>query len=312
MAKTQSCTSCGESKKINDFYKSYSILFKSNQEQRMTVCKECIVDAYNYFFSKVNIEINAVYLTCQLFDSCFNLTLFDSVIEQAEKSKSNIIQIYFQKINSLHQYKNKTFLDSDKFELEAVVIDSKVDEQYQEILNRDFIVTPYMVAFWGKGLTKENMMLLENEYHNLKTYYQCDSYAQQILFQEISHQRLDIKKKRESGSNVDKEMKTLQDLLGSASIKPAQQDSLSAGEQVSFTTLIDEWEKEKPIPEPEDDFKDIDGIKKYISVWFFGHLCKMLGLKNNYSKMYDEEISKYTVENPNDSTEDEESGDSDG
>lgn len=54
----------------------------------------------------------------------------------------------------------------------------------------------------------------------------------------------------------------------------------------------------RPIPEPADEWKDVDGIVKYITVWFIGHLCHMLKIDNRYSEMYDAEIHKYTVNKP--------------
>ena len=42
---SQKCTMCGEVKPITqkNFYKSFSILFKNNYEQRMCVCKDCVL-----------------------------------------------------------------------------------------------------------------------------------------------------------------------------------------------------------------------------------------------------------------------------
>jgi len=61
-------------------------------------------------------------------------------------------------------------------------------------------------------------------------------------------------------------------------------------------TWIKKFENEKPIPEPDPEFQDVDGIKKYIRVWFLGHFCKMLGINNVYAKEYEEELRKYSVE----------------
>ena len=65
---------------------------------------------------------------------------------------------------------------------------------------------------------------------------------------------------------------------------------------------IKEWEDEEPISEPDERFRDVDGIKRYILVWFLGHFCKMMGVKNKYTEAleqdYEEEVSKYTVEPP--------------
>lgn len=62
----------------------------------------------------------------------------------------------------------------------------------------------------------------------------------------------------------------------------------------------------RPIPEPDPELQDVDGIKKYITVWFFGHLCKMLGLNNSYSRLYTDEIEKLRVDRPEDEFDDDE------
>ena len=69
-------------------------------------------------------------------------------------------------------------------------------------------------------------------------------------------------------------------------------------EQNTFGTLIRKWENERPIPEPDEEWKDVDGIVRYITVYFLGHLCKMMGIKNSYSRLYEEEMAKYKVEKP--------------
>ena len=33
------------------------------------------------------------------------------------------------------------------------------------------------------------------------------------------------------------------------------------------------------MPEPDEAWQDVDGIRRYINVWFLGHLCKMMGIK---------------------------------
>ena len=68
--------------------------------------------------------------------------------------------------------------------------------------------------------------------------------------------------------------------------------------QLSFDQLIEKWEEEKPIPEPEGEFKDIDHIGMLIDVFFRGHMAKMMGIKNAFSTIYEKFMSKYTVTKP--------------
>ena len=37
---------------------------------------------------------------------------------------------------------------------------------------------------------------------------------------------------------------------------------------------------------------------RYITIYFLGHLCKMLKINNRYSSLYEEEMAKYRVEVP--------------
>ena len=57
-------------------------------------------------------------------------------------------------------------------------------------------------------------------------------------------------------------------------------------------------QNEEPIPEPKKEWKSKDWIRKYVSVWFFGNLCKMMGKPNPFKDEYDEEMEKYTVKPP--------------
>ena len=98
------------------------------------------------------------------------------------------------------------------------------------------------------------------------------------------------------------EIKQLNDayikLLDSAKLQPKQNAGDTTAENQTLGTLIDKWENTRPIPEVDEELKDVDKIGKYISVFFFGHLCKMIGVDNDYSRQYNEYMKKYTVEKP--------------
>lgn len=282
---TKPCTMCGEEKKINsnNYYKSYSVLYSSSEENRIGVCKECVLKLAEQFKNRFSSDTRGLYELCKLLDVYYEKNLYESAKAQAEKSNSNPYQIYFQKVLSLPQNRDKVFLDSEQFDIVA-----DYNEMKEEV-GRDTI------EFWGEGYSQVDYDFLNREYDSMLSRYECDSYAQEVLFQEICFQRLDIKKKRANGGSVDKEIKTLQDLLGSANIKPAQENASMASEQVTFGTLIKKFENEKPIPEPLPEWMTSDWIRKYVVVWFFGNLCRMMGKPNPYGDEYEEEINAYTV-----------------
>ena len=103
-----------------------------------------------------------------------------------------------------------------------------------------------------------------------------------------------------AGRPVDKNMNTLNTLLGSLNLKPVQKKSEvdAATENTPFGVWIDRWEHKRPIPEPDPMFKDVDGIVRYITIWFYGHIAKTLGIPNVYCEMYEKEMEKMKVERP--------------
>ncbi len=109
----QKCTCCGADKpKEAGFYKSYSIIYKSN-DSRLTTCKQCMIDVYTKFNNQLEDEKQAVFIVCRLLDIYFDETSFNSAFEQAKNQDSNPMSIYMQKINSLPQWQGKTFSDSN-------------------------------------------------------------------------------------------------------------------------------------------------------------------------------------------------------
>jgi hypothetical protein len=85
----------------------------------MTVCKSCVVDLYGLLINKYEKSKNALYFLCRLLDVYFDSSLYPSVEQQAVNKNSNIAQIYFQKINSLPQFQNKTFSDSTPLDIQT-------------------------------------------------------------------------------------------------------------------------------------------------------------------------------------------------
>lgn len=280
------CSCCGELKKVNaeNFYKSYSVLYQKSYDNRLHICKQCTLELAEKYEKKFGSQIQATYYLCRLLDMLYDEAIFETARNQAIKNQNNVYQIYFQKILSLKQNANKTFMDSEGAIPKGNFENNTVDGIDVEI-----------IEFWGEGYTESEYNFLEREYMSMTTRYECDTYALETLFQEIAFLKLDIRRKRQQGLSVDKEIKTLQDLLGSANIKPTQENAAMANEQVTMGTLIKKFENERPIPNPLQEWLENDLIGKYIRTWFLGCLARMMGKKNPFQEEFDEEIAKYTV-----------------
>jgi hypothetical protein len=139
---------------------------------------------------------------------------------------------------------------------------------------------------------------LQEQYDDWTTRHECKTKAQEEVFKRICFKQLEILKATRNGENTKDLDYTYQQLLDTANLKPKQTNMDALAEDRTFGQLIRIWENEKPIPEPDEEFRDVDGIGRYISVFFLGHLAKMVGIKNKFSRMYEEEMGKYTVTKP--------------
>lgn len=182
-------------------------------------------------------------------------------------------------------------------------------EIQQEIAQKK--VTRRMLKFWGSAYSPEMIVQLEERYKYWLSRLPDDSeldIGTELLLKQISALDIDINNCRVGdGKNVDKLINTQSNLLRDLNLKPVQRkkdegDSLN---EVPFGVGIAWCEKKRPIAEPSEEFKDVDGIKKYILVWVYGHLVKMIGKhQNKNSQLYDEEMAKWRVERPECSSED--------
>lgn len=132
------------------------------------------------------------------------------------------------------------------------------------------------------------------------TKYEVNTKALEQCIQALCVSSLNIRRAQQSNDSKATQlaMKSFQEMLSTAKLAPKQHKEDSFAETETFGTLIKRWEDDKPIPEPEDEFADVDGIRKLVTVFFFGHLCKMFNLKNDYADMYEKEVAKHTVARP--------------
>jgi len=286
------CPKCGEFISRDNFY--------SSNEYAIGVfpqCKKCIlaeVEQRDKKTDKPNETKDSVKRMLQK----MNLPYIDDLYESAcktvadevnEKNRKAPFLAYLVPLKSLPQYKNKTWTDSE-FELGVVTEEeeTKINAKTIKAAKKRF----------GAGYSNEDYMFLETEYQDWTTRYACENKAQELLFKRICFKELEIDKAQKIGRDTKELDKTLQELMGSLSVKPSQSNSDSLADFQTFGQLIAKWEDEKPIPEPDEEFRDVDKIGLYIDVFFKGHLSKMMGLKNAFSSLYERFISKYTVTKP--------------
>lgn len=289
------CSHCSEWKRVVSFYGSSDC----PDGIEHYACKECILDECTDIDKKTKIRTDNREKTISTFkklnwyfdEKTYNKQLNSLAEATGEKIRSTAVQQWIVMLKSLPQYEDKKFSDSE-FEIEDI-------EQYNSPENVKIIQKTLKKAKKRFGnYNNEDLMFLENEYQDWVTRYPCENKSQELLFKRICFKELEIDKAQKDGKDTKELDATLQNLMGSLNIKPSQKTSNTLTDNLTFGQLIDKWEQEKPIPEPDEEFKDVDKIGLYIDVFFKGHLSKMMGLKNAFSPIYEKFMSKYTVTKP--------------
>jgi len=292
--KVYCCTSCGKDyKKLRgNFRASQSPFFKG--WGYIPICIKCLDYYEKEYTERLGNSDDAIRRLALHLD----LYLDESLLSASRKITATQSRIagYIAKANLL-QYKGRTY-DTYLEELaEAKRLNDKI-ESIEDLAKIEEEINQATLDFWGMGFGPSDYVYLNNKYGEWTNRHECKTQAQESLFQKLCMIELQMTKATQKGEKIDGLIKSFNDTLGALNIKPVQNKDNSLADQNTLGTLIQKWEKEKPVPDPDPEWEDVDGIKKYVNTWFLGHLCKMLGVNNSYSQLYDAEIAKYTVEKP--------------
>lgn len=284
------CTCCGKEKPpTTGFYLSHSVLYKHN-DGRMSVCKDCLFERYQMFKSFYNDEVKALYHLCMGLDIYFSVDLVDKSYLQSNVANDeySLLRNYIKNVNSLHQYKGKTSLDSDHLIMNEKAI-KEIEDKYkvekEQILentklNEDIAKNKDILERWGLGRPVEEYVFLENIYKEFTDVYESRTPAQKLIFKNIAKSTLEGDKAlRSNNPNVFEKMNNVvSKLMTDGNIKPIQEASVAEDDTATWGKWINLIEQERPIGEASEQFKDVDKISSYITQWFTKQMQRVFDL----------------------------------
>lgn len=336
------CSKCGMGygKRAGNFYKCHGQNYKGIGY--LTVCKKCVDGLFDkYLLSCADAKL-AMRQLCRKLDLYWNEDAYNYVFMR--NVTKNLVSAYLVKINA-GSYVGKSYDDTLEAEGTVWAFDNTVDMQHEidaavsdavekavaeakeefeksssknaitgsTTDNGDMIEIPEdIIEFWGPEYRADMYIQLDKRYKFWikKLGLNGDNLdaGTEALIRQICGLEIDINSERSAGKTPDKLISALNTLLGSAQLKPNQKSCDISKEDANtpFGVWIRRWEDERPIPEVDPSLKDVDGIIKYISTWFHGHLAKMLGIKRAELKVYEEEVARLRVERPQYNEDDEE------
>lgn len=301
------CCRCGRhhTKQKTNYPASQSPLYKGNGGY-LPICNNCIDALFEHYKEVLNDDRAAMRRICLKFDIYWCEDIYKMVCNGS--TNSSRMRSYISKTN-LYAYIGKSFDDTmdEQNDTDRRVVRSIPEDEDDDAVGIDTEI----IEFWGTGFEPDFYLELDRKYKywtkDLKT---PPDKGEEAIYKQVCILEATINRESAAGKSIEKHVNSLNTLLGSANLKPSQkkaEDAMDAAfDGLPFGVGIRVYENARPIPKPDPEFEDVDGIVKYISVWFLGHLCKMLGIKNSYCRMYERELERMRIERPDITEEDDE------
>lgn len=292
------CFYCGKEYVETNFYKSYSNFYSNIG--KVPYCKQCIERLYQEYFDKytnegcLTPEKKAVQRLCMIFDIYYKEDAFNSAMDSVKKREMNISPMSaYMKMIQLVQHQDKSYENTiTEAEQESFAMASISD------LSTEITVDQKTINFFGNGFADEDYKFLKREYDDWTARHECNTKAQEEVIKDICFNRLQNLKALRRGEDTKDITASFQKMLDAGKLQPKQNAGDTTADNQTFGTLIDKWENERPLPEIDEELKDVDKIALYINIFFKGHLSRMMGIKNGFSNLYTKFMKKYTVEKP--------------
>lgn len=300
---TMICTKCGEWLDTSvDFYRDIRYA-----TQRYPICKHCISMMVEQRRREDDIpqeSKESVRRMLMMMDRVYDEEFYEHCVNNVKsgnpkaRKPSSAFVMYFTAINSLPQYAGKSYKDSKFIPEDGPRDDSEIKIIQKTLKNGR--------KRFGVAYSDEELVYLENEYQDWVTRYECNTKAQEEVFENLSVIKL-LKRRALSRGESTKDLDVQQqNWLDTGALKPKQNSIDTTSDAQTFGTLIQKWEETRPIPECDPELADVDKIGLYVDVFFKGHTAKMMGIKNTFSTIYENFMKKFTV-TPNTYEDDEDS-----
>lgn len=292
------CFYCGKEYVETNFYNSNSEFYSNIG--KIPYCKQCIERFYQQYFEKytnegcLTPEKKAVQRLCMIFDIYYSEDAYNAAINSATKREMNISPMgAYIKMIQLQQHKSKSY--------ENTITEAEQENFAMSVisnLSSEVTVDQKTIDFFGAGFSNEDYEYLQREYQDWTARHECNTKAQEEVFKDICFNRLQNLKALRKGEDTKDITASFQKMLDAGKLQPKQNAGDATADNQTFGTLIDKWENERPLPEIDEELRDVDKIALYINIFFKGHLSKMMGIKNAFSNLYNKYMKKYTVEKP--------------
>ena len=265
-----SCCRCGNSDK-KAFYVSKSVYFAYTG--KIPMCKPCLAKTLDEKTAIYGSRANAFDDLARMFDFKLVKKVYDSV--KSEEVTNIFIGKYFRNLGfGASISENASYLDSDFDITESTDISNYFEEEEPYELNRR-----QLALDWGVGFSDSDYIFLEKRYSKLSTMANIEYESDVVIIRQICLEELNLRKIREKGGTTKDALKTIQELMSTASIRPTDIKAANAGALSSYYgKWIDQIEENEPAEFFKDKslYEDYDGLGQYFKDWILRPLKNLL------------------------------------
>lgn len=306
------CLCCNKEDESDNYYDSDSLQYRTYG--KIPYCTTCIEKMYLEYLSKFKVlnkgdaEKHATQRICMMLDLYYKDSIFESAMEfhkknvQTSKNSASFIAQYVR-FSKMYQYRKKNYFttiedDFKKVREEAAEKQGTVLSTFDKSTTETQKKVIQATKIFGEGFPEEDYLWLYDAYQDWTSRHECQTKAQEENFKAICFNRLNAYKANLRGETTKDLDRTFNDLLNTGNLQPKQNKGETIADTQTFGTLIEKWEDTAPIPEVDEELKDVDKLGLFLDVFFRGHLAKFMGLKNGVSKYYDEYMKQFTITKP--------------
>ena len=292
---TYSCHRCGiVTEDPKGFYRSNSLVYGINGY--MPICKDCLALLYDRYLRMYESIYLAIKRICMIYDMYYS----DKIVDACYKNNASpSISNYMQKLNTMAQYKSKTFEDTLR---EGFFFDMEEPSTMQSNKEVEPVSTiPESVkARWGVGFSDEDYKILEEHYRYLKkSNPDCDN-NQEIFIMDLCQTMMQQVTAIKNGRTDDyiKLTESYRKTFVQAGLKTVRESTNDEEFSIGVNAQTIEQYTPAEYYKNQKRHKDADGLGDYISRFF------TRPLKNLMFSTSDRD-SEYYVKDEEDLTDDE-------
>jgi hypothetical protein len=279
------CCYCQRNRPISKFLPTTNpFLYRSGYS---ITCIDCNVEIYNKIYSAEGSMEKTILKMCRMLDCRYDDRAVQTTKRQIENSNKNIENVWGIYRKNLVKVDGITnALSAENMDLTYVEPIVYMSEPLSEE-DFDRATINELQEFWGSGFTEEEYQFLERKLVEWKNSYSCNNKGEEFYLKEACHKELDLRRARAGTGqgSVDAILKSMDTLMKSAALTPAQANAASAGRvgdtlgmlyKRIISTSPAEYYKDKEL------FKDYDNLGLYCRNYIYRPIWNFFTGNKNY------------------------------